>query len=379
MDILYHDKDLVVVVKPRGVLAQAGEGENMPALLAPSCGTVFPVHRLDRAVGGVMVYAKTRAAAAALSDSIAKGKVRKSYVAVVSGVPEPAEGEWRDLLYHDARQNKTFVVDHARKGAKEARLLYRVLETVREGENTLSRVEVRLLTGRSHQIRVQFGSRGWPLVGDGKYGSRIKAPYPALFAQTFVFWHPSYGRRCTYVAETPNDYPWSVFGAPHLEIERKYLIAYPDTAALAAIEGCREQRIEQIYLYAPEGETRRVRCIEEQGSVRYIETVKRRVNATTAEESERVLSRDEYSEALKSTNHVYDAIRKTRYAFPHAGHTVEVDVYPFWQDRAIAEVELSDEREEAPLPPFLRVIREVTDDLRYKNVRLAREIPFDEI
>ncbi|MBQ3483587.1 MAG: hypothetical protein IJA78_05365 [Clostridia bacterium] len=379
MDILYQDRDLVVTVKPRGVLAQAGEGENMPALLAPSCGTVFPVHRLDRAVGGVMVYAKTRAAAAALSASVTKGELEKQYVAVVAGLPEPAEGELRDLLYHDARQNKTFVVDHARKGAKEAILRYRVTQTVQEGDNTLSRVEIRLLTGRSHQIRVQFGSRGWPLVGDGKYGSRIKARYLALFAASLAFLHPTSGKICRFTAEVPTDYPWSAFGAPHLEIERKYLIAYPDVAQLCAIEGCRVRHMVQTYLTAPKGETRRVRRIEEQGSVCYIETVKHRVSALTAIEDERALTAADYERALALADPARRPIEKTRYAFPYAGHTVEVDVYPFWQDRAIAEVELADEREAVVLPPFLRVIREVTDDVRYKNVRLAREIPFDEI
>ena len=197
MEILYRDAHVVVAVKPRGVLSEAGAGETMPALLQDAFGQTYTVHRLDRGVGGVMVYARTRSAAAALSAFVTTGALQKEYVAVVAGVPTPTEGELCDLLYHDARQNKTFVVDRTRKGAKEARLRYRVLQTVQVGEDTLSRVAIELLTGRSHQIRVQFSSRGYPLVGDGKYGSREKGDI-RLHAHTITFPHPRTGKLLTF-------------------------------------------------------------------------------------------------------------------------------------------------------------------------------------
>ena len=178
MEILFEDAHILVAVKPCGVLSEAhGSEPNMPALLG---GNVFAVHRLDRNVGGVMVYAKTKKAAAALSAAIQQGLLCKEYTAIVAGAPPPTEGELCDFLFKDSAKNKSFVVDSARKGAKEARLTYAVRDTLPYEGNALSRVEIRLQTGRSHQIRVQFASRGWPLVGDGKYGSRIKAAAPAL-------------------------------------------------------------------------------------------------------------------------------------------------------------------------------------------------------
>ena len=173
MEILYCDKDIAVCVKPVGL---ESETEVPQALQETLGGTVFPLHRLDKNVGGVMVYARTKAAAAALSKAIQNGEMGKEYVAKVHGTP-PEGGELRDLLFKDSRKNKVFVVKKARAGVKEARLQYRRLT---EGEESL--VHVRLFTGRSHQIRVQFSSRGFPLVGDHKYGSRAKEPAPLLFS-----------------------------------------------------------------------------------------------------------------------------------------------------------------------------------------------------
>ena len=179
IEILEQTPQLVVCIKPVGVRAQ-GEGENdLPALLKRQLGCeIYPVHRLDQAVGGVMVFAKTAPAAAKLSQAIAGGTLQKEYLAVLERSPERAEGELSDLLFHDRTKNKTYVVSRQRKGVKEAKLAYRVLDV----QNGLCLVRIRLYTGRTHQIRVQFASRGMPLVGDGKYGSRKNATAPALWS-----------------------------------------------------------------------------------------------------------------------------------------------------------------------------------------------------
>ncbi len=380
MEILYSDRDIVVAIKPRGVLSEQGEGngDSMPALLAPEFGRVYPVHRLDRAVGGVMVYARHSAAAAALSRAVADRALQKEYTAVIAGSPDAPEGEWEDLLYHDARSNKTFVVDRERKGAKKAILRYLVTDQAEYEGAELSRVKIRLLTGRSHQIRVQFASRALPLVGDGKYGSRIKAPFLALAATSLTFPHPKSGKPMSFVAPTPSDFPWALFGEAHYEIERKFLIAYPDPAALQNMQGCRVRRITQTYLLSPAGVTDRVREIREGEEVRYIRTTKRRVSSMRAIEEEKELTLAEYGELLAQADPARVPILKTRYAFPYDKHIVEVDLFDAFQDRALAEIELESESEEALLPPELKLVREVTDDPRYKNVNLAKNISFED-
>ena len=167
--ILYQDQEIVVCIKPRNVLSQAGKpGEtSMPGLLKEQLGSeIYPVHRLDRQVGGVMVYAKTQESAAYFSREIQQGNLKKEYLAVVHGCPDADSGELNDLLLHDARKNKSYVVSRMRGGVKKARLSYAVL--TRAADRTL--VQVRLFTGRTHQIRVQFASRKLPLIGDGRYG-----------------------------------------------------------------------------------------------------------------------------------------------------------------------------------------------------------------
>ena len=375
MEILFEDKYIVVAVKPRGALSEWHEREeNMPALLG---GNVFPVHRLDRGVGGVMVYAKTKESAAKLCAAVQQNKLKKEYTAILGGAPDPVAGELRDYLFKDSAKNKSFVVTSARKGAKEAVLSFETVDARTQGENLFTRVKIRLQTGRSHQIRVQFASRGTPLVGDGKYGSRIKAEYPALYATALSFPHPKTGEFLHFSAPIPGDFPWSLFGESHYEIERKYLIEYPDKSVLESAEGVCIKRIEQTYLLAAEGETHRVRRLAQEGKVRYIETRKYRVSDLRATEEERDLSKEEYDALLKKADPARTPIFKTRYAIPYAGHVAEVDLYDFWQDRATVEIELQSETEEAVLPPFLHVIREVTEDKRYKNVNLARELPQD--
>ena len=173
MELLFHDNDLVVCIKPVGMDSE----HQVPAALKEVLGgEIFTVHRLDRNVGGVMLYARTKAAAAALSRAVQEGSMIKEYVAMVHGAP-PEEGDWEDLLWKDNAKNKVFVVKRQRGGVKKARL-----EFCRMREGEVSLVRVRLHTGRSHQIRVQFSSRGFPLVGDHKYGSRAEQTDPMLYS-----------------------------------------------------------------------------------------------------------------------------------------------------------------------------------------------------
>ena len=179
IEILEQTPGLVVCIKPVGVHAQGEAPDALPALLAKQLGAcVYPVHRLDQAVGGLMVFARTGAMAAKLSQAMAEGTLQKEYLAVLGARPKDDSGELFDLLFHDRFKNKTYVVSKERKGVKKASLSYRV---VAEADG-LCLVHVRLHTGRTHQIRVQFASRGMPLVGDGKYGSRKNAAAPALWS-----------------------------------------------------------------------------------------------------------------------------------------------------------------------------------------------------
>ncbi len=178
VEVLYSDKDFAVIVKPIGLDSEAQVPAAIKELLG---GEVFTVHRLDKNVGGVMVYARTKAAAAALSRAIQEGTMVKEYVALVHGIP-PENGDWEDLLFKDSRKNKVFVVKRQRAGVKKARLEFTRLS---QGETSL--VRIRLHTGRSHQIRVQFASRKFPLVGDHKYGSKDDATAPMLFSCCISF------------------------------------------------------------------------------------------------------------------------------------------------------------------------------------------------
>ncbi|MBE6621062.1 MAG: RluA family pseudouridine synthase [Ruminococcaceae bacterium] len=201
IDVLYEDEYLLVCLKPVGVLSQpdvTGSGENMLALLSEQLATrdgktpyVGLVHRLDRGVGGVMVFAKRQDVAGALSAAVANRTLIKQYMAVVHGVPDEAGGVWKDFLYKDAAKNKTFVVDRLRKGVKEASLEYEVLATESDTPaGTCSLLRIRLHTGRTHQIRVQCSSRGMPLVGDGKYGARDHGLPIGLWSYRLTFAHP---------------------------------------------------------------------------------------------------------------------------------------------------------------------------------------------
>lgn len=178
MDILYSDRNIIVCIKPVGL---DSEQEVPSALKEQFGGEIFPIHRLDKNVGGVMVYARTKQAAAELSKAVQEGTMVKEYVAMVHGTP-PESGDWEDLLWKDSKKNKVFVVKRQRGGVKKARLEFTRLIA---GETSL--VRIRLHTGRSHQIRVQFSSRGFPLVGDHKYGSRDEKTAPMLFSCCITF------------------------------------------------------------------------------------------------------------------------------------------------------------------------------------------------
>ena len=178
MEILYSDKHIAVCVKPVGLDSETEIPAALKELLG---GEIFPIHRLDKNVGGVMVYARTRQSAASLSKAVQEGTMVKEYVAMVHGTP-PESGDWEDLLWKDSKKNKVFVVKRQRGGVKRARLEFKRLSA---GETSL--VHVRLHTGRSHQIRVQFSSRGFPLVGDHKYGSRDEKAEPMLFSCRITF------------------------------------------------------------------------------------------------------------------------------------------------------------------------------------------------
>ena len=196
-EILYEDKHIICVVKPYGVMSQGNE--NVHSLC--DCikeyltdkgerGDVFVVHRLDKTTGGVMVYAKTKEAAAKLSALVVENKLHKTYLAVVCGKPEKSSDTLTDLLYHDKQKNKTFVVKRERKGVKEAKLSYETLCEKEVDKQVVTVVKVKLYTGRTHQIRVQFASRKHPLAGDRKYGSTIAGDNIALWSHSLCFSHP---------------------------------------------------------------------------------------------------------------------------------------------------------------------------------------------
>ena len=195
MEILYSDNYIAVARKPRGVLSEGSDAAGMPALVAAVLGgEIHTVHRLDRETAGVMLFARDGKTAGRLSAAMQAGDFCKEYAAVVHGVPDPAEGEMVDLLFRDAARGKSFIVQRERRGVRKAVLTYRTLATATVGDSPLSLVSVRLGTGRTHQIRVQFSGRAMPLYGDGRYGGRERAPL-GLFARRLAFSHPVSGKR----------------------------------------------------------------------------------------------------------------------------------------------------------------------------------------
>lgn len=205
MQILFEDTHLILAIKKPGIPSQNDpSGQiSMIDLLSEFCSApVFCVHRLDTAVGGVMVYAKTKQAAGALSVLFQKGEVTKRYYAIVHGAA--GSGTMRDLLYHDKRINKSFVASTRRKGVKEAVLEYKTIVS----DGFMSLVDISLGTGRTHQIRVQFSSKKMPLLGDRKYGSTERCPI-ALWCHHLSFVHPFTGETITGACTPPKADPWT--------------------------------------------------------------------------------------------------------------------------------------------------------------------------
>lgn len=195
-DIIYEDRSVIVCVKPPFVASQkTPDGNDMVTLLEQHTGgEIFPVHRLDTLTSGVMVYAKTQKAASFLSREISEGRFNKEYIAEVHGRPAEDKGRFEDLLFKDSRKNKSFVVKKERKGVKKAVLDYEVIESRETEKGCFTKVKIKLHTGRTHQIRVQFASRKMPVAGDGKYGSTDNRKNIALTSFSLEFRHPENGK-----------------------------------------------------------------------------------------------------------------------------------------------------------------------------------------
>ena len=190
IEILKETARYLVCVKPIGIAAQGTQQEAMPQLLSAQLGCgIFPVHRLDQTVGGVMVYAKTAQEAARLTQAMGQGQMQKTYLAVLTGCPAERAGTLEDLLFHDRAKNKTYVVRRQRGGVKQARLHYEILAE----QDGLSLARIRLETGRTHQIRVHMAYIGYPILGDTVYGAKKEVPGltgQCLHAVGLRFLHP---------------------------------------------------------------------------------------------------------------------------------------------------------------------------------------------
>ncbi len=213
IEIIYQDKLIVVCIKPVGVLSQADGQESMVSMLSEQCGgEIYPVHRLDRNVGGVMVFARTSKTAGKLSADIQSGKFVKQYISTVHGKPVGNCGIMQDILFKDSRRNKSFVVTRPRKGTKEASLEYMTLGSAENEQGECSLVNIKLHTGRMHQIRVQFSSRKMPLLGDGKYGSKDNHCDIALWSYKITFRNPADGEEMNFQSMPDKEkYPWNLF------------------------------------------------------------------------------------------------------------------------------------------------------------------------
>ncbi|MBQ8057002.1 MAG: RluA family pseudouridine synthase [Ruminococcus sp.] len=208
LKVLYEDKHLIAVIKPYGVLSQGNENtkslcDDISSYLKEKGenGECYVIHRLDKTTGGVMFFAKTKAMASKMSTLIQNGGFHKVYYAVLSGKLKDKTGALADLLYHDKAKNKTYVVKKERKGVKVAKLCYVSHGSAEFQNKDVTKVEVLLLTGRTHQIRVQFASRKYPLVGDKKYGSSIPYKQIALWSREINFKHPFSGEFIKVTAE----------------------------------------------------------------------------------------------------------------------------------------------------------------------------------
>ena len=209
--VLFEDNNIIAAIKPAGVLSQAGNTADMISLLGEGRGEIYPLHRLDKNVGGVMVFAKNKQAAAKMSQLISENRMSKSYYAVLCGKPEEDCAVLEDLLFKDSSKNKSFVVKRMRKGVKKASLEYKTVESVQTDSGFLTLVKVKLHTGRTHQIRVQFSSRKLPLLGDGRYGGKSDKCDIALWSTEISFISPFDRQNLTFKAPLPQQYPWNLF------------------------------------------------------------------------------------------------------------------------------------------------------------------------
>ena len=208
MELIYQDRDIVVAIKPPRVLSTDEPG-GMPELVRTALGEpegdVRTVHRLDRVVSGLMVLARNAQAASELSRQIRDGEFDKAYLAVVHGWPEEDQGRLVGLLLRDKRERKTYVVTEMAKGVQEAILEYQVVGKI----DGMSKVSIRLITGRTHQIRAQFSGRGLPLVSDRKYSLLEDDCEIALWSYRLGFCHPVTKERMEFTAQPPDEFPWN--------------------------------------------------------------------------------------------------------------------------------------------------------------------------
>ena len=218
--VIYEDNHLLVVEKPVNILSQGDDtnDKDMVNLLKQYVkekynkpGNVFIglVHRLDRPVGGVMVFAKTSKAASRLSEQVRNKTFKKVYRAIIHGEMDKKESTLRDYLYKNKKTNMVSVVNKNHKEAKDAELSYKTLNK----ENGFSLVEINLKTGRSHQIRVQFSSRKHPLFGDQRYGQNVNkvGQQISLWSYKIEIQHPTTKEKMEFTCEPPQEYPWNIF------------------------------------------------------------------------------------------------------------------------------------------------------------------------
>lgn len=211
IEILYKDAHVVVCRKPAGLVCEDGGKESLLRSLARTIASgestepeLYPVHRLDRDTVGIVVYALSAQAAASLSAQIAEGRWSKVYRALLWGIPEEDEGVLCDLLFYDRKRSRSYVVDRERKGVKRASLEYKIIS--RCSDNKRSEAEIKLHTGRTHQIRVQFASRKTPLCGDRRYGAPAESGDSlALCAVSLSLFHPISGKAMSFSISAPWD------------------------------------------------------------------------------------------------------------------------------------------------------------------------------
>jgi 23S rRNA pseudouridine1911/1915/1917 synthase len=217
--IIYQDRRIIVCIKPCGVLSTDEQG-GMPELIRRQLGDmnacVRTVHRLDRVVSGLMVFARSAKASQILSKQIQQHEFEKEYMAVIHGTPPNIRGVFEDLLVRSKSERKTYVTTQPGKDVVSARLSYNLLQTVAD----TSLVRIRLETGRTHQIRCQFASRGLPLLGDRKYGlgDTDECENIALWSCRLSFTHPETGQIMNFTQRPPEESPWNKFDEANLNV-----------------------------------------------------------------------------------------------------------------------------------------------------------------